>query len=292
MSRTAPDLERARRRRRLYLVGLVPSLLLLLVSVRIVVLLQHESRAMSAYADGRYHDARDHFAANRVLNPLQRWIAPFGEGDASFRLQDHVGAVRAFEAALPHAPGEHECMVRVNLALTHEAHAEALADESSAVEATEARLRGRAVLRGCERLDDLPPEELEVVDGLPEVRQHLPPSVAELTADELAGLTSDQLAVLLGELLLRLRDDDDTRARARLAAALVDLRLARSLGTAQPDRARPPQEPPPEAEVTQEKRQRVEENGRRALEDRVRHQEQFDVDAPPPTPTPSPTPQW
>lgn len=296
---TDHDTNRSRRRRLLYLVGLVPSLLLLMVSVRIGVLLHHESRAMSAYAAGDFEQAQEHFAANRVFNPVERWIAPFGEGDARFRLEDHEEAVEAFEAALGLAPEDQECMIRVNLGLTHEAHADSLVADGNRAEATEARLRGRDVLKPCKEVTALAPEELqelqeleELADLLPKELRQLRPRDMEALAEQLAELSPEQVSALLSELMEQTRERRGSEARSRLAAALVDLRLARSLGAQQADRARPPEEPPPDDEATKEKRRQVEERSKKALEDHVKHKDEFDSDSEPPPPAPSATPQW
>ena len=149
---------RRRRRRFLYLVGLVPSLLLLSVSARIAVLLHHQGQAMDAYAAGDFESAREHFAANGVLNPVERWVAPFGVADARYHLADFEGAVAAFEVALDLVPEENECVVRVNLALAHERSGDQLAGDRHRSEALDAWQTGRQVLRPCkepERNTDL-----------------------------------------------------------------------------------------------------------------------------------------
>jgi len=155
-----PD-HRRRRRRVLYLVGLLPSILLLLLSARIVLALQQESGGMEAYDAARFDEARRHFAANRVLDPLEPWVAPFDEGDARFRLADFPGAVAAFEAALERVPEDHECLVRVNLALAYEAVGDKALESGDRQQATDAWQTGRESLGGCPRPAGAPPRPPE-----------------------------------------------------------------------------------------------------------------------------------
>jgi tetratricopeptide (TPR) repeat protein len=154
-------------RRRLYVVAILPSLLLLLLSTRIVVLLVQESRGLESYAAGRYAESRDQFAANRILNPVERWVAPFNEGDARYRQEDFAGAVEAFALSLQLAPLERECDVRINLALSHEAIGDRALQSGTRLEAEDAWGEGRAVLAGClELVDDDPAAIQERRDGV------------------------------------------------------------------------------------------------------------------------------
>ncbi len=112
---------RTRTRNRLYLIGVLPALLMLLVSGRIALLLLDESSGLSAFGAEEYGDARDDFAANQVLNPFERWIAHFDEGTALYRDGDLAAAVTAYEDALDEdVPAEWRCPVLNNLALAHE----------------------------------------------------------------------------------------------------------------------------------------------------------------------------
>jgi hypothetical protein len=143
------DEPRLRRRRLLYLVGLVPSILLLLVSARIAVLVHHQDAGLASYDAGDFEEAREHFAGNRVLNPVQRWIAPFGEGGARYRSEDFTGAVAAFTVSLRLVPESWECTVRVNLALAEEATGDASLGDGDRQAAEDAWSDGREVLEPC-----------------------------------------------------------------------------------------------------------------------------------------------
>ena len=268
-----PSIDRRRRRKILYLVGLIPALLLLLVSGRIAVLLHHQDRAMNAYANGAFESAREHFAANQVLNPIEPWIAPFGEGDARYRLEDFDGAVTAFEKALEDVPEEHECMVRVNLALAHEAMGDVLAEEDDRLEAIDAWQEGRRVLRPCRELE----RERAAEDDTPakdESREDRESRREQTRSDE--------------------RDRGDSQAQSLEAAVQVDRRLTRKLGIDGPTETQDPEEAPPEDAATREKKQRLQERNRQAYEDSVEHKDEFEPDPEPtpPSPQPSPTPQW
>ena len=153
MRRAGP---RSGARRVLYLVGAIPSLLALLVSLRLALLLVHQERALSAYARGDFQTAGGEFDANRVLNPVQAWVAPFGEGTARYRQQDYAGAADALVVALSATPADKECAVRVNLALAHEGLGDAALEAGDRDEAEESWAEGIEALADCPRRDQDP----------------------------------------------------------------------------------------------------------------------------------------
>ncbi len=116
-----PGTRRRALRRWLLLAGVLPLLLCVALALKVGVMLAHDRAGRDALADGAAARARDSFAANRSLNLLQPWVAPYDEGVARFTLGDHGGAVVSFEAALADAPSQEQCRVRVNLALSLEA---------------------------------------------------------------------------------------------------------------------------------------------------------------------------
>lgn len=146
---------RTRTRNRLYAWGLVPSLLLLVFATKILLMLSAQSAGESAYGSERYGDARAEFAGNQRWNLFESWRAPFNEGDARFRLEDHEGAVEQFETALGDAPEGETCMIRVNLALSHEAIGDSVMDDGDRLAAIDAWRAGREVLAegGCDTHD-------------------------------------------------------------------------------------------------------------------------------------------
>lgn len=296
---------RHRRRRLLYLVGVIPSLLLLLLSARIAVLLHDQSAGLAAYEAGRFTEARGHFADNRVLNPIQRWIAPFDEGDARYRLDDFEGAVSAFTAALELVPDEHECLVRVNLALAYEALGDAAVTEAGGEvggdvggeDPTEAWRAGRKVLAPC-----LPPgTAVQARDQGQDQGQNQDP-----TQDQ--GRRHDRQRNGADPAGPDRRDPESRRNRDRaldgrssgamteaerteLAALRTDRRLARRLGAS--DTVRPPsaQQPPPQDDSDRAKEEELRRRNEQAHADHVEHHDDFDRQ-PSPSPTPSPVPQW
>ena len=269
------DEQRRRRRRALYLVGLLPSLLLLLLSGRILLALHDESAGLAAYDAGRFDEARRHFAANRVLNPIEPWIAPFDEGDARYRLADFAGAVAAFEAALQRVPDRYECLVRVNLALAHEAVGDKALKSGDRQAATDAWEEGKAALAECPQplsKQDLPVDEQPSPTHKPSrpageqpPRKHRPPP------GKAQHLPPDPQAV-------------------HAEAVRVDRRLDRKLGVGPDVTPPPPETPPAEDERTKEKERQLQERNQQAHADNVQHRKDFDPQ--PPSPPPPPTPQW
>ena len=137
---------RTARRNQLFLWGLLPSLVLLLLAGKVGLMLRADAAGRSAYAAGEYGDARDRFDANRSLNVVETWKAPFNAGTALFRDARLPAAAGAFEAALDAGPGRDECTVRIDLALTREAIGDAAAEAHDAPAARDAWTAGRDVL--------------------------------------------------------------------------------------------------------------------------------------------------
>lgn len=144
---------RRRTRNRLYLVGVLPALLLLLVPARIALVLHAESSGQEAFARGDFTEAEEHFAAAGLLNPFERWVSPFDEGVARQLGADLAGAVDAYEDALDHVPEAWECAVRTNLALAHESIGDLALEAGGRVAAEQSWTRGREVLEDCLALD-------------------------------------------------------------------------------------------------------------------------------------------
>lgn len=244
---------RRRTRNRLYLVGLLPALLLLLVSGRIALVLQAESSGQDRYVRGAFEQARDSFAANAVLNPFERWIAPFDEGVARHRAGDLEGAVGSYEQALEHVPESWECAVRSNLALAHEAIGDAASAERT-VDAEASWAAGREALADCLALE--PPVEEE--DG---------------SADDRADLA---------------RQQED-----RATAEVIDARLAAKLVDARTDPAPEPAPPVPPEETFDEREQLLDERDRRSLEERrQQEQDEQELEDRPDPADPPPVPTW
>ncbi|WP_028660530.1 hypothetical protein [Nocardioides insulae] len=110
-----------RTRSTLLLAGLLPALILLAFAAKVGLMLGNQSSGDRAYAAGDFPAALEDYDANRRLNVLERWIAPFDAGVAAFRTGDHQGAVARYREALTVVPEDRECVVRINLALAFEA---------------------------------------------------------------------------------------------------------------------------------------------------------------------------
>lgn len=230
---------RTRTRNRLYLIGVLPALLMLLLSGRIALLLLEESSGMSAFGAEEYGDARDDFAANQVLNPFERWIAHFDDGTARHRGGDLAGAVAAYEDALDaELPAEWRCPVRNNLALAHEGLGDAALQAHGRVAAEGEWLIAREVLADC---------------------------LTDDRADERADRRTDDLD--------EADTDGDGTVSAEETAVVIDARLAAKLEDRDPAKPPTPADPPPANASAAERERQLAERDRRALEQR-RLQEQ------------------
>lgn len=240
-----PDL-----RRRLWLAGVLPALLLLAISARTVGLLVGQAAGESDYSAERYPAAGQHFALNRVLNPVVRWVAPFNEGAALHADERHGDAVRAYRAALDLAPEPWQCVVRNDLATALEARGVAEQEDGLLSEAITTWEEARVVLEEC-----LP-------DAAEQAALGLDPDLDDLAElDQLADELADDLA---DDLANDLADERTTGSADALTAppglqttrrttAIVERRLqARLADQPDPDRREPPEiEPPDEAELAE-----------------------------------------
>ena len=143
MDPTKPAMVPARRRLRriLNLAGILPALLVLLFTVKVVLMLSHSGDGHDRYAADDFDAAAAEFTANRRLNLLESWIAPFDEGVARHAEGEYDDAVAAYIDALEDVPAEEECTVRINLALAQEALGDAaieMPDRAAALEAWQA----------------------------------------------------------------------------------------------------------------------------------------------------------
>ncbi|GAB3248527.1 hypothetical protein [Nocardioides dilutus] len=118
----APDQHRRLRlRRRLLVLGLLPLLLALALCAKVGVMLALDDRGRGAFDDGHFDRAEEAFGTNGWLNVFEPWVSTFDQGTAEYRLADYPRARVLLEQALLVVPGEDECLVRTNLALTLEA---------------------------------------------------------------------------------------------------------------------------------------------------------------------------
>ena len=136
-------------RRQLLLRGIFPSIVALLVAGHLWLLVHGNGSARAAYDDKQYSDARSGFEGAKDLGVLQPWVARFDAGTAAYRAGDFRGAAKLFQAALPDAPEDHECDVRIDLALSHEATADNAVKEESRAAAQIALRDARTALGGA-----------------------------------------------------------------------------------------------------------------------------------------------
>jgi len=143
-----PTNPRAARRRLLYLIGLVPLLVALAFTVKVTTMRHHDGAGLGAWKSGNGAKALEQYSANKSLNLLQPWLAPFDAGDAAFLLGDYPRARKLFFAALDSVPHKQECTVRINLALTDEAIGDAASEAGSLDDAKDAWQAGIDALDG------------------------------------------------------------------------------------------------------------------------------------------------
>jgi len=110
----------------------VAGLVIAAAGARIVTIVWWGSAGAAAYDDGRYGRAETSFERLGVLNPIERWRAPFGRGAALYRAGNLDAASGAFGDALELAPGR--CETRFNLAVTLEARGDAMIGDEHSVE--------------------------------------------------------------------------------------------------------------------------------------------------------------
>lgn len=141
-----PANPRARRRRILQLIGLPPLVLAVAFFAKVVTMEHHDTAGQEAWDERNGAVALEHYAANRSVNLLQRWLAPFDDGDAAFLLTDYGRAVRSYTEALDSVPHEQECTVRINLSLAEEKIGDAAAKAGHSAAAAQAWKAGVTAL--------------------------------------------------------------------------------------------------------------------------------------------------
>jgi hypothetical protein len=147
-------------RRRLLLIGALPTLVAVLVAVHLWLLVHGNASARDDYEAGRYADARSTFEGAKDLGVVSPWIAPFDAGTAAYGAKEYKAAVKLFDAALDDVPADHLCDVRVDLALTHKAMAEEAAAKGDPTEQQLALRDARSAIQGT-GCDDALEKELQ-----------------------------------------------------------------------------------------------------------------------------------
>ena len=200
---------RIARRNQLFGLGLIPALLALLVVIDVGIQLKANSDGRSSYDTQAYADAEEEFLGAPGVGLPEGWVAPFNAGAAAYKDGQYADAAAHFDAALDDVPDDRECMVRVNLALTHEALGDQQRLQGKPKQSLEEFHIGRTVLEsgGCaegdgESVDDRLEARILAADRSPDDEN------AELTPEEkLARL--EELNERAGEKKEREQDDVD-----------------------------------------------------------------------------------
>ncbi len=151
-TRAGPPRDRRRRLRRvLFLLGLVPLFLSLLLVLKVATMLHFNSSARDAYGQERFTGAAAAFSTTLLGNVLEPWVAPYDLGTTRYRQGAYAGARDQLEDALALVPPGEECRVRTNLALAEEALGDAALADGDVTGARTEWTAARAVLEagGC-----------------------------------------------------------------------------------------------------------------------------------------------
>ena len=147
MSRVSRVSRVSRMRRRLLLIGILPSALALIFAILVFVMLDHQRTGQDRFAAGDFDKASSAFADAGSLNPFQDWVTAFDRGAAKQAAGDLDQAIDLYESALPDVPKSEECTVRINLSLAHESVGDAAAEKDDLDDARAAWTAGIKVLR-------------------------------------------------------------------------------------------------------------------------------------------------
>lgn len=135
-------------RRRLLVLGAVPSVVALVVALGLWLLVHGNAAAREDWQDGKYSDARSAFEGAHDLGVVTPWVSPFNAGTAAYGEKEFKAAVAHFETALDLVPPERACDVRIDLALTHEAIADAAAEKGETPARQVALRDARTAIKG------------------------------------------------------------------------------------------------------------------------------------------------
>ena len=109
---------RLRRRRKLLLYSLPVCGLVLVITLKMLSIPVFSQVAHSSYRGTSYQAANNWLSPLGIINWFEPYKQPFDQGVAQYRLAEFVLAEQAFRAALITVPSEHECDVRINVALS------------------------------------------------------------------------------------------------------------------------------------------------------------------------------
>lgn len=120
---------RLRRRKRLLLYSLPVCILCLLLAIKLLSIPVFSSIAQQSYTSTRYDNALGWLGPLRIFNWLEPFKVSYNSGNALYGKGKYVEAEARFRHALELVPFEYECDVRINLALSIEAQADAFLAE-------------------------------------------------------------------------------------------------------------------------------------------------------------------
>jgi hypothetical protein len=151
---STPAAQHDRRRRVrgvLFVLGLLPLSLALLLVLKVAIMFHLNSRGRDDYGAEHYNAAAAAFENTLLGNALESWVAPYDLGTARYRQGEFAAARDQLEDALALAPAAQECRVRINLALADEALGDAAVADGDVLAARADWAAGQAVLAqgGC-----------------------------------------------------------------------------------------------------------------------------------------------
>lgn len=138
---------RLRRRKRLLLYSLPFCIVLLIAAVKFLSIPILSAVAQNQYNHGQYSHAGTSLSPLHIANWFESYKAPFNHGNSLYKKGDFAEAEQLFRKALESVPEEDECNVRINLALSIEAQADAAVENKDLNEAILRYDEVKAVLR-------------------------------------------------------------------------------------------------------------------------------------------------
>lgn len=145
---------RIARRNQLFVLGVVPALFALLLAINVGVQLRANHDGRAAYDNKEFADAEETFLGAAGVDLPEGWVKPFNAGAAAYQDGQYADALAHFESALAEAPDDRECMVRINLALTHEALGDQLRRQGNRRQSLEKFGSARTALESGSCADD------------------------------------------------------------------------------------------------------------------------------------------
>jgi tetratricopeptide (TPR) repeat protein len=139
---------RTPRRNQLFRLGILPALVVLLLALDVGLQVKANHDGRRSYDNRAYADAERAFLHAAGVDLPESWVRPFNAGTAAYQDGQYAAAAAHFESALPDAPDDRQCAVRVNLALTHEALGELLRKQGRPKQSLEELRAGRTALDG------------------------------------------------------------------------------------------------------------------------------------------------